>query len=76
MAHHTQRTELAQLAQATGVYIATHAPGDGVRRYRFFATSTDFHAGDGEYTALGRAEAVTFLRGLLAGQQAFRHIGR
>jgi len=69
--------ELPKLLAHTHLAVGTWAPGDGKTRYRFFqraadATSlyADYHEGDGIYTALGRAEAVTFLRGVLAGRMS------
>ena len=58
--------KLRQFAASVGLHIATWAPGDGVTRYRFFTKPTDYHAGDGIYTALGLKEAWCFVRGYAA----------
>jgi hypothetical protein len=52
-----------------GLYLDTYGPGDGVIRYRFFTEPADYFAGDGVYTALGYAEALTFVRGFAAGRR-------
>lgn len=54
-------------ARAAGLSVATWAPGDGVIRYRFFLAKrgevhADYHQGDGIYTALGRKDALNFVR--------------
>lgn len=49
------------------LFVDTYAPGDGVMRYRFFTTPTDYFAGNGIYTALGRSEAVLFVTGFCMG---------
>ena len=55
--------------------VATYAPGEGIRQYRFFrrplfgSIHADYHQGDGIYTALGRKEAITWLDGYEAGSK-------
>lgn len=62
------KNQMEQAAERVGLYVATWAPGDGATRYRFFAEPTDYHGGDGLYTALGRKEAYVFLRGVSVGR--------
>lgn len=72
MADRTTRKELFLHANDAGFVIATWAPGDGVTRYRFFDARygpTDYHAGHHFFTALGVAEAMTFVRGVKVGKQ-------
>ncbi len=57
---------IAEYATKLGLYVDDWAPGDGVRRIRIFTHASDYFAGDGIYTALGTAEAETFLRGYAA----------
>ena len=54
----------------TGVplFVDSYNPGDGVTRYRFFTAATDYFAGDGIFTALGRKQAVMFAKGFRAGR--------
>lgn len=56
------RGSLEQFSKSLGLHFETWAPGDGVTRYRFFTKPTDYHAGDGIYTALGRADAMRFIK--------------
>ena len=72
-------TQIEAAAAACGLRVATWAPGDGARRYRFFEAArkrrvggtfgvthrvyADYHEGGEIYTALGRGEALTFLSG-------------
>jgi hypothetical protein len=56
------------LANYVGIHVATYSPGDGVTRYRFFHVKTDFAGGFGIYTALGRKEAMAWLRGYQSGR--------
>ncbi len=58
------RSELSRVAEDNGLYIRTWSPGDGVTRYRFFTDSANGYFGpdNGVYTALGLAEARTFVR--------------
>lgn len=61
-------TEIRESARKLGLYCDTHAPGDGVRRYRFFDRPSDYHGPwNGIYTALGSADADTFLTGYAQG---------
>jgi len=67
------RQELVSKAADAGLAVGTWAPGDGHTRYRFFK-GDDPGAGDydsdfGLYTAHGRADAVTWLRGYRAARQ-------
>ena len=49
------------------LYISEWSPGDGVTRYRFFFRQpTNYFAGNGMYTALGRKEAWIFMYGYTA----------
>ena len=68
-----------QYAKSLGLYVGTWAPGDGARRYRFFEEGcrtqngewvADFNQGDGIFTALGRKQAVIWLRGFASGKSA------
>lgn len=57
------------------LYVATHSPGDGLTRYRFFDHLINGHQpqydeGLGIYTALGAREAHTFIDGYIAGYRA------
>ena len=68
MNRNAERGELQQLLAHCNLAIGTWSPGDGQTRYRFFlrvgeSSAADYHEGDGLHTALGRAEAVTWLRG-------------
>jgi len=58
------RSEMGEVAKDHGLYISTYSPGDGLTRYRFFTNADDdyFGPGNGIYTALGLAEARTFVR--------------
>lgn len=53
---------LEQAAAAVGLYITTWAPGDGKTRYRFHRKPADYHDGTGIYTAVGRADALNFIK--------------
>jgi hypothetical protein len=59
--------ELRYNASRVGLFIDSYSPGDGVTRYRFFLQPTDYFAGDGIYTALGKKEAETFVNGFIQG---------
>ncbi len=64
----TQRTTKDELREACAkkkIYVRTYSPGDGVTRYRFFkhAKNSYFGPENGQYTALGMKEAVTYARG-------------
>jgi len=70
---------LHEKAAKVGLVISTWSPGDGATRYCFHDLSTtpvaqcDYHASDGIFTALGRKEAQTFLRGFAEGIFASWH---
>ena len=62
-----------RLLAASGLHLATYSPCDGMTRYRFFQHDQRFEyfASSSElFTALGRKEAITFLRGYRAAQLA------
>ena len=61
--------DVSEYAERAGVFFSTWSPGDGVTRYRFFKTYTDYFAGDGMYTALGARESICWLRGYIACRQ-------
>lgn len=66
-------TQLEAYAHELGLSVSTWSPGDGATRYRFHVLANspaDYHSGSELFTALGRAEAVTFLRGFAAGKGA------
>ena len=64
----TRLVELQEALQWLGFHVGTWSPGDGMTRYRFFTTPSDyFGPADGIYTALGFKEAETFARGLAQG---------
>jgi hypothetical protein len=61
--------EIEARTDAAGLSVATWAPGDGVKRYRFFrrgadgSVHADYHQGHELFTARGRKEALAFLAG-------------
>jgi len=59
------RRNFKHMQNLTGLVVRTYSPGDGVTRYRFFppGSESDYFSGSELYTALGLAEAVTFMRG-------------
>jgi len=66
------REEVMNRAVDLGIYCATWSPGDGITRYRFFlslenADQNYFGPANGDFTALGAKEALTFLDGVKAG---------
>ena len=69
MAKKLSRIEaLRREAESVGLLVGVWSPGDGVTRYRFFKGRGHkavpyYQSGDGIYTALGIAEAKTFLAG-------------
>ncbi len=75
----TKREHLEAICAGVGFYFATYSPGDGVTRYRFYPDTArdedgakqDYFSGDGEWTALGYAEAEVYAvgrrRGYLTG---------
>jgi len=54
--------QIEQAAAEVGLYVTTWAPGDGVTRYRFHRGPADYNDGSGIYTALGRADAMNFIK--------------
>jgi hypothetical protein len=70
----SERSNMSEHAAMSGLTCETWAPGDGVKRYRFFrgapAGQTYHGPDDGLYTALGRKDALTWLRGYDAGRAA------
>lgn len=66
----TQET-LHTWAHELDLCLASWSPGDGRTRYRFFKATSgkhiDYFADEPLFTALGIAEAHTFLRGVAAG---------
>ncbi|MGI0149762.1 MAG: hypothetical protein ACREDF_09570 [Thermoplasmata archaeon] len=60
------RGNLEDFARSIGLYLATWAPGDGMKRYRFFTKPSSYDEGGGIYTALGLKEAWCFVRGYAA----------
>jgi len=75
MKHTTKNIEILAKALRNGLTIATHSPGDGVTRYRFFKRDNehphghDYHEGKEYYTALGPKEAHAFLDGVAVGRE-------
>ena len=65
MARTSRKQKLQEASQRVGLYVAAYGPGDGVTRYRFFKSRkpVSYFIGDGIYTALGIAEAETFVKG-------------
>lgn len=67
MAKLSRMEGLQREAKRAGLYVAAWSPGDGVTRYRFIKSRAgkpvSYFARDGIYTALGIAEAKTFLAG-------------
>lgn len=55
---------LADRARLLGIHVETWTPGDGVTRYRFWATAADADVKDPVFTALGRREAHVFMDGV------------
>ena len=69
----TTEKEIRTLAIGVGVHVDTYAPGDGVKRYRFFDKESDYFGPEnGIYTALGRREALVWLHGFAKGQRIKR----
>lgn len=65
-------------ARELNLYVGTWSPGDGMKRYRFFKDGVvtakgepvqDFHSSDGLFTAGGKGEALTWLRGYRKGKE-------
>ena len=63
-----QIESITKITKQCGLFFDTYSPGDGVSRYRFFREETDYFAGRGIYTALGKKEALTFLAGYFEGK--------
>jgi hypothetical protein len=64
----TTKAEYAILRQALNYYgwdVKTYSPGDGVTRYRLVRNGTDYFEDSSGPTALGRAQAVAMMRGIL-----------
>lgn len=62
-----RKSRLQELRESlpAGFGVDSYGPGDGVTRYRFFASEpVEYFAGRGIYTALGIAEAEVFASGL------------
>lgn len=61
---------LKHLLQHSGLQLDTRSIGDGFTRYRFFRSDeeADYFRSEGIFTAIGRAEAITFLQGYRAAQ--------
>jgi hypothetical protein len=57
--------------RAGGWGVSTWSPGDGATRYRFHLPGKphDYFEDGGVFTALGRKEADTFARGVIASRQ-------
>ena len=84
----TKREHLEAICAGVGFYFATYSPGDGVTRYRFYPDTArdedgakhDYFSGDGEWTALGYAEAEVYAvgrrRGYLTGGTSVAHTMR
>ncbi|MGH9317729.1 MAG: hypothetical protein ACRD1P_11570 [Thermoanaerobaculia bacterium] len=66
------RGNLEDFARSIGLYLATWAPGDGVKRYRFFTKPSSYDEGSGIYTAIGLKEAWCFVRGYAASKTGAR----
>lgn len=67
--------EIVEDAGSLGLLLCGYAPGDGVRRYRFFRMAdvpegqTYFGPDNGLYTGLGPIEAMAFLAGYRRGKE-------
>lgn len=60
----TQLEKLREAAKTGGLYVATHSPGDGVTRYRFFDRPGNSYFGpdNGVCTELGLKKAWRYLQ--------------
>lgn len=67
----TRRALLRLLVNHAALGLATYSPGDGLTRYRFFPSGSpsDYFGAAELYTALGVKEALTFVRGYIAGRE-------
>lgn len=70
----TPRADMIRKAETIAhLYVCTWSPGDDITRYRFFDTWVDdYHAGNPLHTALGLAQANTYLRGYIDGLRRYR----
>lgn len=68
--------EVQVLAIATGVYVDTWSPGDGITRYRFASVPGSYFewssVTDTLATCLGARAALQFLLGVVAGRRLER----
>ena len=66
----SRKARLERDAREVGLYVGIYSPGDGVTRYRFFKSKkpVSYFTGSGLYTALGLAEAETWLAGYRRGR--------
>lgn len=67
----SRRTDLTKHAAAVGLYVADYNPGGTKIRYKFDRKEDNYFAMRGIYTAIGIAEAETFLAGYA---QAYDHL--
>lgn len=65
-----RRRNLMRRVVEAGLRVATHSPGDGVTRYRFFKSKkrVSYFTHVGIYTALGLTEAEAWLAGYMRGK--------
>ena len=75
MVETANKEELEWVCREAGFYMTTYSPGDGVTRYRFDSKDEDYFATNGDYTALGIAEARVYVAGRLDGCDAKRREG-
>ena len=59
---------IERTAQTLGLFVSAWGPGDGVTRYKFHIDVKGFFESDGVFTALGKREALVFLRGVEIGK--------
>ena len=61
----TRVQELRDYCETGSFHVTTYSPGDGVTRYRFFSKEGNDYFGpdEGDWTALGIAEAWAYARG-------------
>lgn len=80
MAADMTKKELWDTCHHIGLHVDYYSPGDGVTRYRFWnrgilarsAEELDYFSCNGIYTALGLAEACTFVAGYQHGRASAR----
>lgn len=65
------KSRLKELTEQAGVHMDSYSPRDGVTRYRFFNKPMDYFSGGALFTALGRKEAETWLKGYIAHEIAY-----